>query len=730
MGGGKGGLNKPDTPRGQAVVMRQAKWLAIHDGREAIPDPQELVALTRPSLWHRLRILAGALHASGKVRFILVFLLFIAVAALLMMALEGRTEGSPFADLFKALWFTVVTITTVGYGDISPSSVPAQVLSMVIMLVGIGLVGIITGSVASGLVESNRKRALGLVPLKHHHNHIVVCGWKQDIRNILLDLLNANRWLTAYDLVLVTSHQPNEVGELKRDRRLQGLHFVFGNHTEHSVLEMARVDQAERVIILADESGRSGQGDPDSRTVLAATAVEAISQVVYTCTEIIRPHFVPYLRPAGVEEVVLGEQNARALISAASLGDGISNVADKFLPMFGSQIQVLNIPARYMGGSYEILDRDCRTRGYLPIGLLENTGRLHDRKKELVREAMKRPDYRQAVNALHASAHLTSNVPRLHPAADTPVAHHAKLLVLLPPATTQRPEEAAQRREEQPHGRFEPDEHLVICGWKPGMATLASGILQAHRTAGKKLKNITVVARMPEEEAAGLTGGKGLSRVKLVEGDPTDPRVLEGAAIGSASRALVLIDPVVERNPQEADARSVMISFAINELNPSAYKSVELLNPGLSDHLRTASVEETIYTRAYQRMMLVQATLGTGLSSAVGALFAQPDPVLQVRAFPRIAPGTEFGEYAGHFAAEGLLLIGSIEHSGNDYTRRNDYLRMAQSQPRIATAIEHLLELKTIIGNEALLNPGDSFVPGAESLAVVIASPHPVGQSA
>lgn len=213
----------------------------------------------------------------------------------------------------------------------------------------------------------------------------------------------------------------------------------------------------------------------------------------------------------------------------------------------------------------------------------------------------------------------------------------------------------------------------------------------------------------------------------MIEGDPADPAVLKGAKIDTVSRALVLINPLVEKIPQEADARSVMISFALNELNPSTYKCVELLNPGFSEHLRIACVEEVIYTRAYQRMMLVQATLGTGLSSAVGALFSHGVPVLQVRAFPRLEAGSSFRRYTEEFAADDLLLIGSIEHSGNDNTRMNDYLRMAQSQPKIAKGIENLLELKSLRGNDALLNPGEAFIPGSESLAVVIARPAPAG---
>lgn len=685
-----------------------------------LPAPEELLRHHRVPLRRRFAIVFNAVRHDGRVQFAAVFAAFVVVGTVMMHLLEGGATGSAFADLFSDFWFTVVTITTVGYGDIAPTQPAARLWAMLEMVVGIGLVGVITGAIASALVEGNRRRALGLAPLSHVQDHIVVCGWKRDMRNILLGILHANPALTSYDLVLVTAHAPNEIGDLRREGTLRGLHFVYGSHTDRTVLEMAQVQRAQRVIILADESGRHS-GDPDSRTVLAATAVEAITSAVYTCTEIVQPHFADYLRPAGVEEVVLEARNSRALIVAGSLGEGLANVMARFLPESGQQLRVVDVPPAMVGATYAELAERARERGYLPIGMLDNTGSLYERKEERIAEALRLVDRREAVARLLSAAHLVSNVPRLAPPLDWIVRPNSKIVVLLPSGERQ-PAEQAQRRSTvtvepwpQHPGR------LLVCGWKRDMAGLLLAIRARHEAAGLPLERLSVAARLPGPELEALSREPELEDVQIVVGEPTDPAVLRRAGVGDAERVLIVADPVPELSTQEVDARNVMVAFAINELNPSVYKCVEILNPSFGEHLRVANVEEPVYTGQYQRMMLVQASLGTGLAGAVGALVEPAPARLRVVEFAPAPPATPFAEHGRLLAEQGLLLIGVMEHTGNSYIRKTEYVRQAQVQSGVGDAVQHLLRLKTVQTNAPVINPEATYLPGLHSRALVIA---------
>lgn len=77
--------------------------------------------------------------------------------ALLVYGLERDTDGSNITTVGDALWWAVVTTTTVGYGDHFPTSPDARAVAAVLMLVGIGLVGVVTANIAAFFVEEEQR---------------------------------------------------------------------------------------------------------------------------------------------------------------------------------------------------------------------------------------------------------------------------------------------------------------------------------------------------------------------------------------------------------------------------------------------------------------------------------------------------------------------------------------------------------------------------------------------
>ena len=64
-------------------------------------------------------------------------------------------EGMDFGD---GIWWAFVTATTVGYGDISPSTLYGRLIAMVLMLVGIGLIGSLTSTLTSFFMNRQHKK--------------------------------------------------------------------------------------------------------------------------------------------------------------------------------------------------------------------------------------------------------------------------------------------------------------------------------------------------------------------------------------------------------------------------------------------------------------------------------------------------------------------------------------------------------------------------------------------
>lgn len=74
------------------------------------------------------------------------------VGALLVWALERDAPGSHIADFSTALWWAIVTVTTVGYGDITPVTTMGRFVAAILMVTGIGTIGLLASTLASVLV--------------------------------------------------------------------------------------------------------------------------------------------------------------------------------------------------------------------------------------------------------------------------------------------------------------------------------------------------------------------------------------------------------------------------------------------------------------------------------------------------------------------------------------------------------------------------------------------------
>lgn len=103
--------------------------------------------------------LGEALRASTRkiAVFLLVVCSLIVVIGSLMFVIEGRRHG--FSSIPMSMYWTVVTLTTVGYGDISPQTPLGRGLASVVMILGYGIIAVPTGIVTAELTHAGGSRA-------------------------------------------------------------------------------------------------------------------------------------------------------------------------------------------------------------------------------------------------------------------------------------------------------------------------------------------------------------------------------------------------------------------------------------------------------------------------------------------------------------------------------------------------------------------------------------------
>ena len=67
---------------------------------------------------------------------------------------ESTAQPEVFSSIFHALWWSVVTLTTVGYGDIYPITAGGKVFTVIVLMVGLGMIAVPTGLITSALSDT------------------------------------------------------------------------------------------------------------------------------------------------------------------------------------------------------------------------------------------------------------------------------------------------------------------------------------------------------------------------------------------------------------------------------------------------------------------------------------------------------------------------------------------------------------------------------------------------
>ena len=125
------------------------------------------------------QLLGNALKASA--RRIGVFLFFVVMAQVvlgyLMVLVESSHPETQFQTVGQGVYWAIVTMTTVGYGDIVPQTVLGQLLAAVVMLLGFGIIAIPTGIITVETMQQVRRggRSCGSCGASTHHNKALHC---------------------------------------------------------------------------------------------------------------------------------------------------------------------------------------------------------------------------------------------------------------------------------------------------------------------------------------------------------------------------------------------------------------------------------------------------------------------------------------------------------------------------------------------------------------------------
>nr|WP_321513049.1 ion channel [uncultured Pseudodesulfovibrio sp.] len=303
---------------------------------------------------------------------------------LILVMLTGSTVGFWFFerypngeihDFFGALWWAVVTLTTVGYGDMVPGTVGGKIMGVFVMVCGIGLVSALTGNLASMLVEQKAKKRKGLLKV-NLTNHVIIIGWN-DFGMELITALRDNGVLGSKDgggsdLVLVNALTQDERETLALQLGMgDRLHFVWGAITQESVLHKSQPDQA-RIIYMLSEHRKQNPKEADQQTLYCALAIREMAPQVPLYGEVALPENRKHLLRAGVNEILIHGQLTSMVLGLMGNNPSMWTFIQELLGMHGNPLLgVENLSTEDKSLTWGQLMTLFRSKGLLPLAICQ-----------------------------------------------------------------------------------------------------------------------------------------------------------------------------------------------------------------------------------------------------------------------------------------------------------------------------------------------------------------------
>jgi voltage-gated potassium channel len=376
----------------------------------------------RSPAWAAFRNRFDQVHTYLKTSPFVSALIFISISwftiSYIVLQFEQDVKDHNINNYEESIWWGIVTLLTVGYGDKYPVSTPGRIFAGLLMGAGVIGIAIVTAKISSYFLERALRERRGFVDPSLLHNHFVICGWKAEMSTFLLNILDSNKGIRPEEIVLINAAPDAEIVSLLEVPRLGNIKVVKGDFFVELNLRKTAPERAKKVLILADSAPNAAGKVPtpteaDARTVMTAMTLSNIARGTPVAAEILDSSMDQYLRLAHVNEIVYTRDYARMLVAMSSTGTGVTNIYHELLsPHSPYFITTEKIPDGYFGGTYAKLEEYFRSRpNQVLVGILENSGNSHVAKEAAIRKAQLTPNVSQLVSNLQGVKALKFNRP-------------------------------------------------------------------------------------------------------------------------------------------------------------------------------------------------------------------------------------------------------------------------------------------------------------------------------
>ena len=269
----------------------------------------------------------------------IVVLLLLAFGTLGSYLTESRVNEM-FRTGWECLWWSLVTMSTVGYGDKVPMTAAGRAIGAVCMVGGPILMVTLVGSVGVSLYNRWTRGMRGMNQTRSK-GHVVICTWNQKAREIISELRDMERFRDCPITIVDDKIDAKPVDDAR-------VSFVHGSPSEIAVLKRANIEEAGYAIVLAADSSPAS----DQRTVLTVLAIESANPSIVSCAELNDGNNEEHLRRSGCDIVVDTPALTSRLLAMSLQSTAITQIIKELVSGKGSEIYCVATPPQCVGQSF------------------------------------------------------------------------------------------------------------------------------------------------------------------------------------------------------------------------------------------------------------------------------------------------------------------------------------------------------------------------------------------